>query len=74
MNATINKLYDKVTHDERRGDVVTALFYWDGKDRSVRVPAGKCHVGDKITVSLEEYYNKEKGRMSVWWEWKGMAE
>lgn len=72
MNATINKLYSEVRKDKNGNEYVTALFFWDGKDRAVRVPAGMCKVGDEIVVSLEEYFNREEKRLSMWWSWKGM--
>lgn len=74
MLATINKLYDTVRKDKNGSELVSALFFWDGKDRRVSVPAGRYKVGDKITVSLEEYYNREKKQGSMWWAWKGDAE
>lgn len=71
MEVTINRLYDKVAKNKEGVDVVSALFYWDGNDRCVRVPAGVHKVGDRITVHLEEHFSKEKKQDYKWWEYKG---
>lgn len=74
MKATINRIYEKVRKDKSGNDVVSALFYWDGNDRCVPIPAGKHKVGDEIEVHLEEVYSKEKGQGYKWWDYKGVAQ
>lgn len=68
MQKEIIKLYDEVRQNREGQDVVTAIFRWDGQNRSVPVLVGKHKVGDLIEVHLREVYSKEKKQAYKWWE------